>query len=90
MVDCFFSFKASFLIEPEAVPGRMTLLVTMFLVLINIFNTVSSNSPNVEGFSALSTWILSCILFVFAAMVAYAGILFKMRHLGRVRILYSS
>ncbi len=30
---------ASFLIRPEVVPGRMALLVTLFLVLINIFNT---------------------------------------------------
>ena len=30
----------SFLIKPEVVPGRMGLLVTLFLVLINIFNSV--------------------------------------------------
>ena len=30
----------SFLIKPEMVPGRMALLVTLFLVLVNIFNTV--------------------------------------------------
>jgi hypothetical protein len=32
----------SFLIKPEVVPGRMALLVTLFLVLINIFNSVRS------------------------------------------------
>ena len=30
----------SFLIRPDVVPGRMALLVTLFLVLVNIFNTV--------------------------------------------------
>ena len=30
----------SFLIKPEVVPGRMALLVTLFLVLINSFNSV--------------------------------------------------
>ena len=45
----------SFLIPPEIVPGRMTLLVTIFLVLINIFNNVTSNSPNVEGLTAISS-----------------------------------
>ena len=30
----------SFLINPHVVPGRMGLLVTLFLVLINIFNSV--------------------------------------------------
>ena len=28
----------SFIIKPDAVPGRMAVLVTVFLVLINIFN----------------------------------------------------
>ena len=64
----------------------MTLLVTLFLVLINIFNSVSTNSPNVEGFTAISTWIISCILFVFAALVGYAGILFKIRYARNVSV----
>ena len=32
----------SFLVKPEVVPGRMAMLVTLFLVLINIFNSVRS------------------------------------------------
>ncbi len=51
------NFQAGFLIPPEIVPGRMTLLVTIFLVLINIFNNVTSNSPNVEGLTAISSKI---------------------------------
>ena len=31
----------SFLVPPEIVPGRMTLLVTVFLVLVNIFNSIT-------------------------------------------------
>ena len=31
---------ASFFIKPEVVPGRIALLVTLFIVLINIFNSV--------------------------------------------------
>ena len=38
----------SFLIPPDIVPGRMALLITLFLVLINIFNNVTTNSPKVE------------------------------------------
>ena len=48
----------SFLIPPEVVPGRMALLVTLFLVLINIFNNVTSVSPNTEGMTAISSWML--------------------------------
>ena len=49
---------ASFLIPPEVVPGRMAMLITLFLVLINIFNIVTSNSPNVEGMTAIAAWML--------------------------------
>ena len=45
--------------------GRMALLVTVFLVLINIFNTITTNSPNAEGLTAIEIWMLACILFVF-------------------------
>ena len=58
-----------FLIPPEVVPGRMAMLITLFLVLINIFNIVTSNSPNVEGMTAIAAWMLVCIFFVFGALV---------------------
>jgi hypothetical protein len=73
------------LIPPEVVPGRMTLIVTIFLVLISIFNAVSVTSPKVEGFHALAAWFLSCILFVFAALLGYAGILFQTNIIGKVK-----
>ena len=41
-------FHLSFLINPEVIPGRMTMLVTLFLVLINIHNTIQTNSPKVR------------------------------------------
>ena len=31
----------------DVIPGRMALLVTLFLVLVNIFNTVTTNTPKV-------------------------------------------
>ena len=67
---------SSFLIPPEVVPGRMALLVTLFLVLINIFNTITNLSPNVEGMTAISSWMIACILFVFGALTGYASILY--------------
>ena len=42
----------------KVVPGRMALLVTLFLVLINIFNNVTNVSPNTEGMTAISSWML--------------------------------
>ena len=39
----------SFVVPPDVIPGRMALLITLFLVLVNIFNTVTSNTPKAEG-----------------------------------------
>merc|ERR1719288_123033 len=67
----------SFVVPPDVIPGRMALLITLFLVLVNIFNTVTTNTPKAEGLTAIETWMLSCLLFVFGALVEYACILFN-------------
>ena len=59
------------------IPGRMALLVTLFLVVINIFINLTDNSPVSKGFNAASAWVFSCLIFVFGTLVAYAGILLK-------------
>merc|ERR1719154_327131 len=66
----------SFLIPMDVIPGRMALLVTLFLVLVNIFNNVTTNTPKAEGLTAIEAWMLACILFVFAALAEYAALLF--------------
>ena len=35
----------------------MALLVTLFLVLVNIFNSVTGNAPKAEGLTAVETWV---------------------------------
>ena len=59
----------SFVVPPDEIPGRMALLITLFLVLVNIFNTVTTNTPKAEGLTAIEIWMLSCLLFVFGALV---------------------
>jgi len=66
----------SFLVPADVIPGRMALLVTLFLVLVNIFNNVTTNTPKAEGLTAIEAWMLACILFVFAALAEYAVLLF--------------
>jgi hypothetical protein len=39
----------SFVVPPDVIPGRMALLITLFLVLVNIFNSVTTNTPKAEG-----------------------------------------
>ncbi len=72
----------SFLIPPDIVPGRMALLITLFLVLINIFNNITTNSPKAEGLTAIEIWMLACILFVFGSLIEYAAILFQKQKNG--------
>ena len=59
----------SFLIPPDIVPGRMTLLITVFLVLVNIFNTITTNIPKAEGLTAIEAFVIVCVLFVFGALM---------------------
>ena len=53
----------------------MALLLTLFLVLVNIFNSVTANAPKSEGLTAVETWVVMCILHVFCVLVEYALIL---------------
>ena len=53
----------------------MALLVTLFLVLVNIFNSVTANAPKSEGLTAVETWVVMCILHVFCVLAEYAIIL---------------
>lgn len=43
----------SFAIPPDSVPGRIALLITTLLVLVNIANTVFSVSPAADAINAL-------------------------------------
>jgi hypothetical protein len=52
--------------------------------LINIFTNITSNSPNVEGLTSISAWVITCILFVFGALIGYAGLLIKKKILVKV------
>ena len=51
----------SFIIKPEVVPGRMGVLVTVFLVLINIFNNVKGNAPVSTSLNAVDLYLIICI-----------------------------
>ena len=57
-----------------SVSGRMALLITLFLVLVNIFNNVTTNSPKAETLTAIEIWMLACILFVFGKIILYLSI----------------
>ena len=66
----------SFLVPPAIVPGRMALLVTLFLMLVNISTSATAHSPKSDQINALQVWLLTCIMFVFLALLEYAVILY--------------
>merc|ERR1719411_1243575 len=69
----------SFLIKPEVVPGRMAMLVTLFLVLINIFNSVRERAPISSKLNAIDLYLVVCIFLVFGALMEYAAILLLLK-----------
>ena len=54
----------------------MALLVTLFLMLVNVSTSATAHSPTSEQINALQIWLLNCIVFVFLALMEYAVILY--------------
>jgi len=71
-------FGISFFIPAEIVPGRMTLLITIFLVLVNL--TSVFNSSFSQCLTAMDIWLRVCMAFVAIAIMEYAFILYKSYH----------
>ena len=65
----------SFSIKPEVVPGRLGLLLTTLLMLINLNNAVATTIPRSDGLCPLTTWIFVSIIFVAIALSQYFWIL---------------
>ena len=72
----------SFLIPSDLVPGRMSLLITTLLMLINISSSARENSPVSDTFSLIDLWLLTCTIFVAMALFEYA-IVIKIRYTKR-------
>ena len=71
----------SFFIPCQMVPGRVALLVTGFLMIINISNGSRNEAPISAGFTAMDIWLVSCVVFQAAALCEYA-VLLKIRFRG--------
>ena len=76
-----FGFLAliSYFIPIETVPGRMGLLVTLYLIATNLY--ISFDAPANRGFSYLDLWMLGTILPIITAILEY-GILLAVSKYG--------
>ena len=70
----------NFVIPPEIIPGRMGMLVTLLLVLVNLFGSIIHTQPPSKSPTFLAIWIIACICFVAMALFSYAFLLSKLRH----------
>ena len=81
----------SFFIDPDVVPGRMGLLVTLFLISSNVFNSLKA--PSGRGFSYIETWLVGAQGPIIIAIIEYGMILawkrdskisaYKIRKMGK-------
>ncbi|MCL4169342.1 UNVERIFIED_CONTAM: hypothetical protein GTU68_019677 [Idotea baltica] len=52
----------------DAIPGRVTLLVTSLLTFTTIFNGIQTHLPPVAYIKAIDIWMGGCMVFIFAAL----------------------
>ena len=62
----------SFWINPDAVPGRVTLGVTCLLALITQMTSVRGHLMNTNYVTAIDIWFLACITFVAFSLFGFA------------------
>jgi len=67
----------SFIIRLEN-PGRIGILVTMMLAMVNIFMSVTTNSPTSSSntISSIAAWLIFCLIFVTLCLAEYGIILY--------------
>ena len=76
----------SFAVKHDAVPGRLGLLLTLLLVLINLSNTVSRSVPKSSTVCPLVLWIMFSIVFVTMALLEYFIILLNIKFSKKNRV----
>ena len=59
----------SFLIPMGKITGKTVLLAFLLLILVNILSRATTNRPKAKCLTAIETWMLACLLFVFGALI---------------------
>ena len=72
-----FSFLSliSYFIDPDVVPGRMGLLVTLFLISSNTYISITKDIPHDRGFSYIEMWLIGTQGNILVALIEYAFLL---------------
>ena len=68
----------SFLINPDIVPGRLGMLLTVFLIITNNYNSL--NAPHDRGFSFIEIWMVGIYFQIIFAIFEYAYLISQNRN----------
>jgi len=74
----------SFGINPEVVPGRLGLLVTLYLITSNVYNAVQA--PTTRGYSFIEVWMIGVQGTILLAIFEYGIVLYSMKFLKKTRL----
>ena len=77
MAFCIFS-KFSFFVKPENVPGRMGMLITIFLVETAIYGSV--DAPKFRGFGFIERWYIGVQTPIIFAILEYGFLLMVLKY----------
>ena len=69
----------SFIIKPDAIPGRMMLLLNIFLIMVLLMNSVKESAPDSNNFNAIDIYLAVSTIHVFGAILEYAIVLYVMK-----------
>ena len=70
----------SYFIKPEVVPGRMGMLVTIFLIQTGIYGSV--DAPKFRGFGMLEIWYIGMQVPILMAILEYGLLLIAIKYKG--------
>ena len=78
----------SFLIDPDVVPGRLGLLLTVFLIITNNYNSIKAPDDR-GGFSFIEIWMVGIYFQILFAIFEYAYLMAKNRR-NKVKSMYTN
>ena len=68
----------SYFINPEIVPGRLGLLITLYLIVSNVYNSLKA--PEDRGFSYLEIWMTGIQAMILFAIIQYGWVLKTLKY----------
>ena len=73
--------QVSYFIKPEVVPGRMGMLITIFLIQTGIYGSV--DAPKFRGFGLLEIWYIGMQVPILMAILEYGFLLIAIKFRGQ-------